>query len=185
MGGNELLRFTTAEPSGPNSTTVWEIEKDLSVLRSLFLEQNSWALALDNIVNNIYTGIFMVSLSLDFYLNDDVDLPASLIYPLSASALSYGWFVISSKEDVLEFDLPVLPSNTIKIQLDTFWSAHQDDEFWYFNVPNNIASPSQGIFGGGSFKELSVFIDGVLVGMDWLFPTIYSGGMNPLVSQIY
>lgn len=185
MGGNELLRFTTAEPSGINSTTVWEVEKDLSVLRSLLQRENSWVLALDNIVNNIYTGIFLVSLSLDFYLVDDAVDPASLVYPLSASDDSYGWFVISSKSDVLTFDLPVLPSNTIKIQLDTFWSAHQDDEFWYFNVPDGIASPSQGIFGGGSFKELSVFIDGELVGMDWLFPTIYSGGMNPLVIHIY
>ena len=185
MGGTELLRFTTAEPSGQNSSTEWNVEKDVSKVEALFKTGNSFVLALDNIVNDVYTGVFKVSVSLDFYYKnkqDDVLVePASLVYPLSASTNSYGWFMISKKDDVLIFDLPDIPSNTIKLELDTFWSAHRDDEFWYFNVPNEISSPSQGIFGGGSFKELIVHIDDTLVAMDWLFPTIYSGGMNPLV----
>jgi hypothetical protein len=181
IGGTELLRFTTAEPSGLNSSTVWEVEKDVSIVHSIFRNNKSWVLALDNIVNDVYTGVFIVSVSLNFYRKKDQEIAPSIVYPLSASDRTYGWFVVSTQNDVLSFNLPDIPSNTVKLQLDTFWSAHQNDEFWYFNVPDRISSPSQGIFGGGSFKELSVFIDDKLVGMDWLFPTIYSGGMNPLV----
>lgn len=64
--------------------------------------------------------------------------------------------------------------------MEVFVSGHSDDEFWYFNAPNEIAK-SLGTYPGGSYKELQVFINDEIVSIDPVFPTIYTGGMNPLL----
>ncbi|CAE7449697.1 unnamed protein product, partial [Symbiodinium necroappetens] len=52
-------------------------------------------------------------------------------------------------------------------------------EFWYTNVPGTDV-PS-GTCGGGAYRELLVYIDGVLADAVLPFPVIYTGGINPLL----
>lgn len=101
--GVELLRFTTQEPSG-NPITNWHFYRDVSRYSSLFSKELNIVVALDNIVNEIYTGKFNVTVKLNFYkavrkkkrqnfINKNVN-PADLILPLSASDKNYGWFTL-------------------------------------------------------------------------------------------
>ncbi|RKO94030.1 peptide N-acetyl-beta-D-glucosaminyl asparaginase amidase A-domain-containing protein, partial [Blyttiomyces helicus] len=51
----------------------------------------------------------------------------------------------------------------------------------YTNPPTDFVTPENGLCPQGAFKELLVYLDGMLVGIDWPIPTIYTGGFNPLL----
>lgn len=180
LGGSELWRFTTQEPSG-SSITRWNATKDVTSYAALFQSGQPLVIALDNVVNEVYTGIVNVTLSLVFYMNGTMSPDtADLIIPLSNSNSSYGWF--THPNDAARFvPLPELPSNINHAEMEIFFSHHAQDEFWYGNVPLQLADADKGLYPGGTFKELQVFIDSTLIGLEWPFPTIYTGGMNPLL----
>ncbi|KAJ3188496.1 hypothetical protein HK101_009131, partial [Irineochytrium annulatum] len=71
--------------------------------------------------------------------------------------------------------------NIFKAELEFWVSNHQTDEFYYTNVPDSYANPGNGVYGGGTFKELQAMVDGELAGVDWHVPVIYTGGFNPLL----
>jgi uroporphyrinogen decarboxylase len=37
------------------------------------------------------------------------------------------------------------------------------------------------VYGGGPFKEIQLYLNNVLIAVDYPFPTIYTGGINPLL----
>ena len=51
--------------------------------------------------------------------------------------------------------------------------AFESEEFWYTNVPGTDAPP--GVCAGGSYREILVYVDGMLAGACFPFPVIYSG----------
>ena len=184
IGGSPMLnlRYTSTEPSGPSMVTYWKEQVDVSEYMSLLDVKQPVVVSLDNIVDGTYTGIFNVSVSLDFYTDSkpiEKDVP-DMIVPLSVSDSSYGWFSLPLAEGIPAYaTLPPIPQTATRAQVKVYLSAHGNDEFWYSNVPND--QQADGIFGGGSFKEVQLFIDDKLVGLDWPFPTIYTGGINPLL----
>jgi len=54
------------------------------------------------------------------------------------------------------------------------------EEFYYSNAPSNYAA-SLGVCGNGVYREIQVFIDGILAAATYPFPVIYSGGVNPFL----
>lgn len=180
VGGVELWRFTTQEPSGNTSITTWKAQKDVSKYLNLFRNEHDVVLSLDNIVNSNYTGIFNVTVHLGFYskeiLQQDV---ADVIVPLSASTTDYGWYSLPVNNKPLYRTIPIVPNNTVKAFVEVFMSGHGKDEFWYTNFPSGMEDVDPN--GGGPFKEVQLWINEQLVGLDWPFPTIYTGGMNPLL----
>ena len=68
----------------------------------------------------------------------------------------------------------------MRAELHVFASGHGDEEFWYSNVPDQLANIT-GAPGGGSYREIEIFLDGHPAGSAYPFPTIYSGGVNPLL----
>ena len=183
IGGLELLRFTTAEPSG-SPQTHWSVQKQVVSSSPLLRSIQPVVINLDNIVDQTYTGIFNVSVKLDFYRSDHklADVP-DLIFPVSASTTTSSWFTLPSSQDPFGVggEISALPSNAIKAEVEVFLSGHSNDEFWYTNVPDDLANQTAGFFGGGSLKELQIRIDEHLVAVDYPFPTIYTGGINPLL----
>ncbi|TPX34389.1 hypothetical protein SmJEL517_g02954 [Synchytrium microbalum] len=177
LGGVELLRTTTAEPS-PNFTVSWTIEKDVTRFASVFALKNAkLVVALDNIVNDIYTAVLHVNVTATFYATDTQNPPAivpSLVIPVSASEKSYGWWSMRGEE--VSYRLPLVPRNVVKASLEVFISAHGCDEFWYTNIPSSDPE-----CGNGTFKELMVSLDEKLVSVAWPTVTIYTGGINPLL----
>eukprot|EP00842_Homolaphlyctis_polyrhiza_P007103 jgi/Hompol1/982/HPOL_005476-RA len=186
IGGAEALHYTTAEPSGSPVTT-WSVQKDITSLSPILAKPQTVVVALDNVVDATYTGIFNVTVKADFYpvtrQNCVPESVPNVVIPISASTDSYGWFTLPNRtlpdSGVGAFVTSQLPTNAIKAEIEVFISGHGNDEFWYFNTPNEIASADNGVFPGGSYKDVQVSIDGKVVGVDLPFPVIYTGGLNP------
>ena len=177
IGGSSVLRYTSAEPSGA-PTTVWTVDKDITSYASIFFKEQPIVLSLDNVVNDLYTGLFNISVTVDFYFGEGLQVKPDLIVPISKSVESYGWYQLEEKGSHL-LSLK-LPNNVIKAELEFFISGHGRDEFWYGNDPE-MDIPDAGVYKGGPLKELLVHLNEELIGIDWIFPTIYTGGFNPLL----
>ncbi|KAJ4768024.1 Peptide-N4-(N-acetyl-beta-glucosaminyl)asparagine amidase A [Rhynchospora pubera] len=195
LGGVELLRSCTAEPR-PNGI-VWTVRKDVTKYTSLFYENSTFAVYLGNLVDSTYTGVYHVNVSVHFYFDQRnryqknrqhqvpaFSSPADLVLPISRSLpLNDGlWFPIESSTDVLSKEISI-PPNTYRAVVEVYVSFHSNDEFWYTNPPNDYISKNNitGFPGNGAFREVTVRLDGHVVGAVWPFTVIYTGGVNPLL----
>ncbi|CAL1377964.1 unnamed protein product [Linum trigynum] len=190
LAGVELLRSCTAEPR-PNGI-FWTVRKDITRYSSLLLKNENQDLAvfLGNIVDQTYTGIYHVNVSIYFYPAEEgkhgsgAPNSADLILPISRNVPSNDglWFEIqnSTQTESKQFEIP---QNVRRAVLEVYVSFHENDEFWYTNYPNDyiIANNISGALGNGPFREVVVSLDGVTVGAVWPFTVIYTGGANPLL----
>ncbi|XP_057414926.1 peptide-N4-(N-acetyl-beta-glucosaminyl)asparagine amidase A-like [Lotus japonicus] len=190
LGGVELLRSCTAEPRATG--IVWTVQKDITRYHSLLLSNQTLAVYLGNLVDNTYTGVYHVDITIHFYpieskfagLASGNGFPADLILPISRNLpLNDGlWFPIVNSSDVglKKFKIP---QNAYRAVLEVYVSFHESDEFWYANPPNEYLSANNltGTPGNGPFREVVVALDGKVVGSVWPFTVIYTGGVNPLL----
>ncbi|XP_038685028.1 peptide-N4-(N-acetyl-beta-glucosaminyl)asparagine amidase A [Tripterygium wilfordii] len=202
LGGVELLRSCTAEPIATG--IVWSVKKDITRYSSLLVKDEIQTLAvyLGNLVDSTYTGIYHVNITVYFYpseeksnsyplynvgnseIGDGYDSKADLIIPISRNLpLNDGlWFEIKNENDskMKEFKIP---RNVYRAVLEVYVSFHQNDEFWYGNLPNEYidANHLDGTPGNGPFREVVVNLDGEVVGAIWPFTVVYTGGVNPLL----
>ncbi|KAJ3332790.1 hypothetical protein HDU76_013118 [Blyttiomyces sp. JEL0837] len=185
IGGAEALRGCTDEPS--RKGIYWTVEKDITDMSPILKDNQTIVVAIDNIVDGTYTGIYHTYVSIDFYAaTPSSPVPSSvpdLLIPLSASKTSYAIVTLDGSGKAAEFTVPAgsLPRNIARAELEYYVSNHANDEFYYTNVPDSYAQPDLGVFGHGTHKELQVLLDGKLVGLDWPVPVIYTGGFNPLL----
>ncbi|EXC43064.1 hypothetical protein L484_000489 [Morus notabilis] len=188
LGGVELLRSCTAEPT--SSGIVWSVEKDVTRYYSLLMKNQTqtFAVYLGNVVDSTYTGVYHVNLSLHYYPAEENNLNhhswADLVLPISRNPPLNGglWFEVKNSVDIQlkEFEIP---RNAYRAVLEVYVSFHENDEFWYSNLPNDYIAEN-GISdtpGNGPFREVVVSLDGEVVGAVWPFTVIYTGGMNPLL----
>ncbi|KAJ3702196.1 hypothetical protein LUZ61_005901 [Rhynchospora tenuis] len=195
LGGVELLRSCTAEPRATG--IVWTVQKDVTKYSSLFFEESTFAVYLGNLVDSTYTGVYHVNVSLYFYFESDklhqqdeqdnvpaFQFPADLLLPISRNLpLNDGlWFLIQNSTDIQTKELTI-PSNAYRAVVEVYISFHSDDEFWYSNPPNDYISENNltGVPGNGPFREVTIRLDGDVVGSVWPFTVIYTGGINPLL----
>ncbi|KAJ8899550.1 hypothetical protein K2173_018524 [Erythroxylum novogranatense] len=203
LGGVELLRSCTAEPKA--SGIVWTVEKDITRYSSLLLKNETqiFSVFLANVVDNTYTGVYHVNITLYFYptgekkhnhihhkgsSNDLISsIPnsnADLILPISKSIpLNDGlWFKIENSTDIESKEFKI-PPNVYRAVLEVYVSFHETDEFWYGNVPTEyiVTNNLTGTPGNGPFREIVVSLDGEAVGAIWPFTVIHTGGINPLL----
>ncbi|CAK8569659.1 unnamed protein product [Lathyrus sativus] len=200
LSGVELLRSCTAEPRATG--IVWSVEKDITRYHSLLFnhhQQNqTLAVFLRNVVDQTYTGIYHVDITIHFYpfhgnthetkklnpLAFTSDSHADLILPISRNhPLNDGlWFNIQNSTDVSLKEFSV-PQNTYRAVLEVYVSFHENDEFWYSNPPNEYLSANNvtNSPGNGPFREILVTLDDKVVGSVWPFTVIYTGGVNPLL----
>ncbi|KAG7554205.1 Peptide-N4-(N-acetyl-beta-glucosaminyl)asparagine amidase A [Arabidopsis suecica] len=200
LGGVELLRTSTAEPSPTG--IFWNVRKDVSRYSSLFMRSDlNVTMMLENIVNDVYTGIYHINVTLIFYEFNPIasnfkvngnrlgfvesqrrdQTPADLIIPVCDGGNRGFWFMIENPTETYSKRIQI-PSNTRQIVLELYVSFHGNDEFWYSNPPNsyirtnNLATGR----GNGAYREVFVKIDGRYVGSEVPFPVIFTGGINPL-----
>lgn len=156
------------------------------------------AVYLGNIVDRTYTGVYHVNVSFHFYPDEKIngfnyanlgksligfDSGADLILPISRSLpLNDGlWFEIRNSTDVESKNFKI-PQNAYRAVLEVYVSFHENDEFWYTNVPNEYNSINNiSLPGNGPFREVVVSLDDAIVGAVWPFTVIYTGGVNPLL----
>ncbi|KAK8706269.1 hypothetical protein V6N13_049842 [Hibiscus sabdariffa] len=195
LSGVELLRSCTAEPTATG--IVWSVQKDVTRYSSLLLSNKTqtFAVYMGNLVDNTYTGVYHVNVTLYFYphvekvveksedLSSGFGYEADLIIPFSRDLpLNDGlWFEIENSTDVkvIEFEIP---RNVYRAVLEVYVSFHENDEFWYGNLPNEYIAANNltGFAGNGPFREVLVSLDGEVVGAVWPFTVVYTGGINPL-----
>lgn len=199
LGGVELLRSCTAEPRATG--IVWTVEKDITRYYSLLVqnETQTFAVYLGNLVDNTYTGVYHVDITIHFYpaeenfkdheygldnLVSGYGSRADLILPISRNLPLNGglWFEIANSTDPGIKDF-VIPQNVYRAVLEIYVSFHENDEFWYGNLPNDyIAANNLTDYpGNGPFREVVVILDGEVVGAVWPFTVIFTGGINPLL----
>jgi hypothetical protein len=201
LGGVEIFRTCTAEPTIHGIT--WEVEKDITRYSSLLKKPQTVMVELANVVDATYTGIYNVTLTVHFYTRGGSQwaaadsstrqeslftyggLVADMIIPITvrSPSLQHGyWFQLQNESDIQSAKL-VIPRNAYKAVLEICVSFHGKDEFWYTNPPevwvaaNNATT--ENVPGNGSFREVVVFIDGVLVAAVFPFPVLYTGGIDP------
>ena len=67
-----------------------------------------------------------------------------------------------------------------RAEVHVYASAHEAEEFWYSNAPDALTNAT-GAPGGGVYREIEISIDGIPAGAAYPFPTVYSGGINPIL----
>ncbi|KAL0676220.1 hypothetical protein Bca4012_004201 [Brassica carinata] len=187
LDGAELLRSCTAEPT--RNGIVWSVEKDVTKYHSLLVKNQTQTLALylGNIVDKTYTGVYHVDVIFHYYPLDSSHISpprADMIVPISRSLpLNDGlWFEISSSSDSKRKEIKI-PRNVYRAVLEVYVSFHENDEFWYGNLPNDFitANNLSAAGGNGPFREVVVTLDGKVAGAVWPFPVVFTGGINPLL----
>ncbi|XP_006348310.1 peptide-N4-(N-acetyl-beta-glucosaminyl)asparagine amidase A [Solanum tuberosum] len=189
LGGVEIFRSCTAEPR-PNGV-IWTVKKDITRYSSLLMTNQTLAVYIGNIVDSKYTGVYHVEIFVHFYPTEKVRNPfkgfdsgADLIVPISRNLpLNDGlWFEIENSTYVQSKEFKI-PQNVYRAVLEIYVSFHENDEFWYGNLPNDYitANNRSDIAGNGAFREVIVSLDDVVVGAVWPFTVIYTGGINPLL----
>ncbi|XP_059282308.1 peptide-N4-(N-acetyl-beta-glucosaminyl)asparagine amidase A [Lycium ferocissimum] len=186
LGGVEILRSCTAEPR-PNGI-IWTVKKDITRYYSLLMTNQTLSVYIGNIVDSKYTGVYHVEFFFHFYPADKElilgNSGADLILPISRNLpLNDGlWFEIENSTDVQSKEFKI-PQNAYRAVLEIYVSFHENDEFWYGNLPNDYitANNRTDIAGNGAFREVLVSLDGDVIGAIWPFTVIYTGGINPLL----
>ncbi|EOA32339.1 hypothetical protein CARUB_v10015606mg [Capsella rubella] len=107
----------------------------------------------------------------------DMILPISRNLPLNDGL----WFEIVNPNGSMykEFEIP---RNVYRAVLEVYVSFHENDEFWYGNLPNDFVTANNlTAAGNGPFREVVVSLDGHIAGAVWPFPVVFTGGINPLL----
>lgn len=130
LGDTEVFRTSTAEPTSYGIITHYV--KDMTRYSALLKEPQQIIFDLGNLVNDIYTGPFIVTLTATYYsppLVNPVD-PADRIFPISQR--------LGGTHQPSQFSLPSqsaissiqLPQNAIRAVVGITSSGNGQEEFW-------------------------------------------------------
>lgn len=185
MGDTEVWRTSTAEPTQPPGIR-WVYMKDMTEYLYFWKQPQKIIFDLGNLIDDKYTGSFNTTLTATFF-KADVDTgaapPSDLIIPISARK--------GSADAVSQFTLPQdnatntisFPQNANRAVFSVSANGQASEEFWWSNVLQSDVyafNSTAGAFPGYSpFREVQVFIDGQLAGVQWPFPVIFTGGVVP------
>ncbi len=172
VGGVTLFRTSSPEPS--RDGIEWRVEKDVTAYAPLFAQPQDAEMFLGNVVNETYTGVFDVRLTLLFF-RADADHPAArtadIVMPLDAL-----------REDGADtVGKATIPANTERLLAEVYatGSGGGCEEFWYYAVPLDgywCQNPQ------GPHREVQVLLDGRVAGIAAPYPHIYTGGWsNPFL----
>src|SRR5262249_31494647 len=101
------------------------------------------------------------------------------VLPLSASAAG-STAPLATADQHLAVTFQSLPKNIERAFLDVFTQSQAQDEFWYFNLPDDVANTFQD-YGNTAFREAEISIAGQPAGVAPVYPCIYPGGVDPLL----
>ena len=172
VGGVTIFRTSSPEPS--RDGIEWRVEKDVTAYAPLFAQAQDAEMHLGNVVNETYTGIFDVKLSLLFFHADDnhpAAQTADQVLPLD-----------KLREDGADtIGNIAIPANSERLLAEIYatGSGGGCEEFWYYAVPLDgywCHNPQ------GPYREVQVLLDGKIAGIAAPYPHIYTGGWsNPLL----
>ncbi|MCX4745531.1 hypothetical protein OG455_08345 [Kitasatospora sp. NBC_01287] len=182
IGGAEVLRTSTPEPD-PSGIS-WHVDQDLSGFIPLLRTPQPVVVDLGNLVNDTYTGVFHMTMTVTYYQADRHNPPAATadqVLPVSQSTTAPGWWTLTKGQSATS--TLTFPRNLTGAHLQLYARGGGCEEFWYANVPDDYAAahPDYGLCGGGTYREVQVLVDGRPAGVVQPFPVIYTGGISPLL----
>ena len=178
LGDVNIYFGTTAEPL-QTLTDTWHVERDLTDYSSLFKTAQTGYASLGNIIgedglNSIIFGTF----KLEFYPANFINpapRTADMVLPLPDNANGSALLNNANPELTQIF---TLPTNVESAYLDVIAQSQNQEEQWFFCLPNTVAS-DVGDCGNTDFRQVNVSIDGTPAGVAPIFPYIYTGGVDP------
>ncbi|KAJ6186954.1 hypothetical protein N7519_001862 [Penicillium mononematosum] len=180
LGDNEVFRTSTAEPT--TNGIVWTYIKEMSQYNSLWKSPQKLIFDLGNIINDVYTGSFNTTLTAHFSKGQNVET-ADMILPISAkksASNSPSAFQLPTDNTTVMYEIPAAASRAV---VSISACGQSEEEFWWSNVfsqdTQDFESTVGGLYGYTPFREVQLYIDGILAGLVWPFPIIFTGGVAP------
>ncbi|PHT61275.1 hypothetical protein T459_34877 [Capsicum annuum] len=171
-----FFRTSTAAPT--INDVLWTVTKDVTRYSSLLVMGNiSLSVMLENLVDNVYTGVYHVNVTFLYYDIDDMCVPLSsrMNRKLRLVMKVKGfWFRIQSNLE-LHGKSVIIPKNTYKVVMEISVSFHGYDKFWYLHPPDSYirAINLTRQRGHRAYREVLLNIDENLLGTVVPFPIIY------------
>jgi hypothetical protein len=168
VGGVEIFRTSTPQPS-PDGIE-WSVEKDVTRYSDTFRGSQDVEMLIGNVVDDTYTGIIDVKVTLTFY---------------PGKPAAHAGEPAARPDQVLTLDdrsTLTTPRNSERIVAEVYatGSGGGCEEYWYLTVPD--AAPYSCQAGGGPYREVQIKVDGQLAGIAAPFPTVWTGGWsNPFL----
>ncbi|MEU6097144.1 peptide-N4-asparagine amidase [Streptomyces sp. NPDC047079] len=160
VGGVEIFRTSTPEPS-PDGVQ-WSVEKDVTRYSETFRQNRDVEMLIGNVVDDTYTGVIDVKVTLTFYTGGSARTPDR---------------VLTLKDGTL-----TTPPNSERLVAEVYatGSGGGCEEYWYLTVPDS--APYSCKAAGGHYREVQITVDGRLAGIAAPFPTVWTGGWsNPFL----
>ncbi|KAJ4487950.1 peptide N-acetyl-beta-D-glucosaminyl asparaginase amidase A-domain-containing protein [Lentinula aciculospora] len=197
----EIWRTSTPEPS--LTGIIWTYIKDVTHFIPLFSEEGRLILQLDNLLETGLNGVYSTTLQATFFASS-TSIPAAqqanIIIPISAASDTTDASADASVSPAFSVDITI-PQNAISAYAELYASGNGNEEFWYFNAPNEFLDvlPSGALvhqaqvyielisavrqsgftFGDGPFREVRLLIDGKVAGTAFPYPVVFTGGILP------
>lgn len=185
FGDTEVWRTSTAEPNQPPGIH-WTFLKDMTEYLYFWKSSQKLIFDLGNLVDDKYTGSFNATLTATFFLANvttENPPPADVIVPISARK--------GAENGASHFTLPAenatntisFPQNVNRAVFSISANGQASEEFWWGNVLqsdiNTFSQTTGELLGLSPFREVQLFIDDNLAGIQWPFPVIFTGGVVP------
>lgn len=203
VGGVEILRTSTPEPS-PDGIE-WSVEKDVTRYSDTFRQARDVEMLIGNVVDDMYTGVIDVKVTLTFYPGRPAAAPDSTPAATTGgdSAAGEGRTPVATATSTpTSTPTPTAPSsptpdrvltlgdggtlttprNSERIVAEVYatGSGGGCEEFWYLTVPDSAPYSCQA--DGGPYREVQITVDGRLAGIAAPFPHVWTGGWsNPFL----
>jgi len=129
------------------------------------------------------TNLAVVTDKRSDFLKTGLPLPSSppLTVPFGNAPLGGIWGPMTvSGERSIHYNVSWPQTNIARGYIDVYASAHQCEEFWYTNLPDDHAEEWD-FCGGGAYREIQAHIGDLLAGAVYPFTVLYTGGVNPLL----
>ncbi|MFI9246452.1 peptide-N4-asparagine amidase [Streptomyces sp. NPDC053086] len=165
VGGVEILRTSTPEPS-PDGIE-WHVEKDVTRYSDIFRGARDVEMLIGNVVDDTYTGVIDVHVTLTFYAGRPKTPAPDRVLPLADTAAG---------------TTLTTPRNSERIVAEVYatGSGGGCEEFWYLTVAD--PAPYSCKADRGPYREVQISVDGKLAGIAAPFPDVWTGGWsNPFL----
>ncbi|KAJ5625994.1 hypothetical protein N7510_002303 [Penicillium lagena] len=180
LGDYEVFRTSTAEPTSTGIT--WTYIKEMSQYNSLWQSPQKLIFDLGNLITDVYTGYYNATLTAHFSHTGNAKT-ADMILPISAkksASNASSDFQLPADNATVQYKIPAEASRAV---VSISACGQSAEEFWWANVfsqdtwdfNNTIGE----LYGYSPFREVQLYIDGILAGVIWPFPVIFTGGVAP------
>ncbi|KAJ6113697.1 hypothetical protein N7523_007014 [Penicillium sp. IBT 18751x] len=180
LGDTEVFRTSTAEPT--STGIVWTYVKEMSQYNALWKNKQKLIFDLGNIVNSQYTGEYNTTLTAHFSYEGNTKT-ADYIFPISSkgsASNSSSAFTVPTDNTTVKY---IIPDTVSRAVVAISACGQSEEEFWWSNVfsqdEEDFSDTVGELYGYSPFREIQLYIDGMLAGFVWPFPVIFTGGVAP------